>query len=123
MTVASECARLLRIERELHGLTVAEAAARAGMDAAQLGEIERGRACCSKGPTTLTLVRILSAYPDADLEEFLLRLMRVAKDELAAAPAGDVGSWLSPHDEAQGAPEQDRTPEATTPPGGGDVEQ
>ena len=31
--------------------------------------------------------------------------------------------WRELHDEAHEAPERDRTPEATTPPGGGDVEQ
>ena len=87
MSIASECARLLRVERELHGLTIAEAAGRAGMGAVQLGDIERGKSCRLQGPSLRTLARILSAYPDTDLEGFLLRIVQIAEDELAEVVA------------------------------------
>ena len=83
MTVASECARLLRLARQQHGLTIVAAAERAGMCAEQLSCIERGASGREQGPSIRTLARILSAYPEADLEGLLLRLVQVAEDELA----------------------------------------
>jgi transcriptional regulator with XRE-family HTH domain len=85
---ADRLAERLRLEREAHGWTLAELAARSGLSRAMISKIERGEA----SPTAASLVRLASAF-DLTLAALLARAESPSGRLVRAA---DQPQWRDP---------------------------